>query len=392
MPGTFRWLRSGEEALAAMLAAIADAGVSIRLETYIFQGRGIGDTFRTALVDAARRGVRVQLMVDAIGSIYLPADYWKPLTEVGGAFKLFNPLSLRRLSYRNHRKLLVCDDRLAFIGGFNLADAYNGDGVAQGWRDLGLGITGSLVPELARTFDEIFAPLPARRRRLQMLNMAKTRLDAAGDRWRLLLSGPGRGGRRLRTVLRQDILRSRNVKIICAYFLPTWRLRKALAHVCNHGGNVELLLAGKTDVLISQLASRRLYRTLLRSGVKIYEYQPQILHAKLFILDDIVCVGSANLDTRSLIINHELLVRIEDAKLADEAREIFAHDLAYSRRIEREAWRSSRTLPVRALEWLAYFVLVHVDPYLARLQLRLFRTPRQSGQTPSRASAASSAR
>jgi cardiolipin synthase len=163
------------------------------------------------------------------------------------------------------------------------------------------------------------------------------------------------------------------VKVICAYFLPSWRLRKELLRICKRGGRVQLILAGKSDVPLTQLAARRLYRMLLRNGVEIYEYQPQILHAKLFIFDDILYVGSANLDVRSLRINYELVVRVTDQALARQAGEMFDQDLQHCRKIDPRTWRSARTLWGKIKEEWAYFVLAKLDPYLAGRQIRMLR-------------------
>src|SRR5579872_2315423 len=141
----FTWLETGEKALAQMLSAIQAARESIRLELYIFEGDSTGQEFRQALIDALQRGARVQVMVDAIGSLYLSDSFWKPLRAAGGEVHWFNPLRLRRPSIRDHRKLLVCDEKLVIIGGFNVAAAYRGDGVKSGWRDLGLEIHGNLA-------------------------------------------------------------------------------------------------------------------------------------------------------------------------------------------------------------------------------------------------------
>ena len=143
--------------------------------------------------------------------------------------------------------------------------------------------------------------------------------------------------------------------------------------VCKRGGTVQLILAGKSDVALAQLASRRLYRSFLRAGVEILEYQPQILHAKMFILDDIVYAGSANLDIRSLRINYELLVRISEPELAAEARTIFEADLEHSKRIDASTWSKSRNFWGKLREDWAYFVLARIDPYLAGRQLKTLR-------------------
>ena len=363
----FKWLNSGIDAFTAMFAAIRAATTTIRFETYIYVADSVGEEIRAALVEACYRGVKVQVLVDALGSFSLPNSFWEGLVHAGGEFAFFNPLSQTRWSYRNHRKLLVCDDVVAFIGGFNIADHYRGDGVTHGWRDLGLQVTGTLVKQLAESFDTFFARAADRPRRFHRLRGAQNR-NREGDNWKLILCGPGLRHGEFKRSLAKDLKIARSVQIICAYFLPTWRLRKSLMQVARHGGQVQLVLAGKSDVAISQLASHRLYRRLLRAGVEIYEYQPQILHSKLFIVDDQVYVGSANLDTRSLWINYELVIRIKDAALANQARCIFEADLKHSKRIELANWRKSRSFWTKLKESWAYFVLARLDPYMARRQ------------------------
>ena len=158
-----------------------------------------------------------------------------------------------------------------------------------------------------------------------------------------------------------------------AYFLPTWRLRRELRQVAKRGGRVQLMTAGKSDVALSQLASRWLYSTLLRSGVEIFEYLPQMLHAKMIVLDDTVYAGSANMDTRSLLINYEVLVRLEDPALAREAGAMFDADLQRCRRIEAGLWRRSRTCWSKLLESWSYFLLAKLDLLVARFQLKILR-------------------
>ena len=367
----FQWLRTGEEGLTQMLEAIQQARQTIRLETYIYHSGPLGEQFREALVTAAQRGVKVWVLVDALGSISLPTAFWDPLVEAGGKFAWFNPISQKRWSYRDHRKMLVTDESLAFIGGFNVADEYKGDGVKYGWRDLGLRVTGPVVQHLARSFDQYFERSQVKHTLMQRLrNAANVVID--GSNWKLILGGPGRQ-HPLRRILGRDLASAKSVRLISAYFLPAWRLRKELLRVCKRGGKVQLILAGKSDVTLSQLASRRLYGMLMRRGVEIYEYQPQILHAKLFIFDDIAYVGSANMDVRSLRINYELIMRIRDQKLAEEAVEMFDNDLKYCRRIDPATWRKSRNLWSKLKEDWAYFVLAKLDPYLAGRQVRVFR-------------------
>src|SRR5512133_735970 len=125
----YNWLCTGHEMFPAMLAAIGAAKRSVLLETYIFSPGALGEQFRTALIAARKRGLEVRVLLDAFGSYTLPADYWSALRAAGGQVRLFNPLSLNHLGLRDHRKLLVCDNTMAFVGGFNIAAEYDGDGV-----------------------------------------------------------------------------------------------------------------------------------------------------------------------------------------------------------------------------------------------------------------------
>ena len=368
-PGFHKWLCSGNQIFPAVLDAIDSAQKTIRLETYIFSGDPLGQRFRDALIKALQRGVKVQVLVDSFGSMSLPFGFWDPLTAAGGEARWFNPVFLKRLGFRDHRKMLVCDEETAFVGGFNISAVYEGDGVNQGWYDLGLQIAGPLAVQLAAAFDEMFARADFQHKRFTRLRPSSAKRNVPIEDGHLLLTGPGRGRNPFTRALRSDLKHARTVQIIGSYFLPTWAIRRDLVRVARRGGAVQLLFPAKSDVLISQLACQSLYRRLLRAGVEIYEYQPQILHAKLIMVDDTVYVGSSNLDPRSLRLNYELMLRFTgNQTLAAEARDIFNRDLARSRRIELEAWRKSRTWWRRFRERWAYFILVRLDPVFARWQ------------------------
>jgi cardiolipin synthase len=148
-------------------------------------------------------------------------------------------------------------------------------------------------------------------------------------------------------------------------------LRRDLLRVARRGGRVQLILAGQSDILVSQLAGRSLYHRLLKAGVEIYEYQPQVLHAKLILSDGAVYAGSSNLDIRSLNLNYELMLRLEDEAVAVEARGIFERLLKHSQRIQPWQWRKSQTFWQRWENHWAYFLLTRIDPLVA---LRQFRT------------------
>jgi cardiolipin synthase len=332
---------------------------------YMFDPSPVADSFREALVEACRRGARVQVLLDAFGSMSLPEGYWEEFRAAGGQIRRFNPNGFKRFGIRDHRKILVCDDELAIIGGVNIAAEYVGDGVVSGWRDLGLTIRGGLARQLAASSEEMFARADDKHKPLARLRKSaahKTVSFAGGE---ILLTGPGRNNT-IKLALSHDLKHARQVAIICAYFLPPGRILRQMARLARRGIKVQLILPGKSDVFLSLLAAHSFYHRLLRAGVEIYEYQPQILHAKMFLIDDIVYVGSSNLDSRSLNINYELMLRVLKPGLAAEGREIFANIRAHSRRVEIEHWRRSRNIFDRIQARLARWVLAHLDPYIAK--------------------------
>ena len=367
---TCKWLCTGDEVFTEMLAAIGAAKGSVCLEIYFFLDSPIGIRFREALILACQRGAKVRVLVDAVGSYRLPGTYWDSLRSAGGEVRQFNPVTLKRLIIRNHRKLLVCDGRVAFIGGFNIATEYEGDGVKSGWCDVGMKIEGALVAPLELSFEAMFMRAKFRHKRFALLRKSDARNIVALPKEQLLLSGPGRGRNPFKRALHVDLKRAKNVQIIMAYFLPTLRLRRDLMRMARRGGKVQLVLAGKSDVQLSLLAAHNLYRRFLKGNIEIYEYQPQILHAKLLIVDDIVYLGSANLDTRSLRINYELMIRFENKTIAEEARAIFSKKLKLCHCVMAEEWHQSSTFWRRLKQRWAFFLLNHLDPYLARRQWR----------------------
>jgi len=369
----YTWLRQGSTALEAMLHAIGHARSSVCMESYIWENDRTGLRFREALCAAAQRGCKVRVLVDAFGSLTLPSSFWECLLQAGGEFRWFNPLTLSRSMFRNHRKLLVTDGQTAFIGGFNIADVWDGDGVQEGWRDLGLQIHGAIAPLLLKSFDHIYELAAFRHQRFMRLRRPPNTARLESPEGELLLSGPGRGFNPFNRALHRDLQHAGKVRFIAAYFLPPWRLRRDLMLAAQRGRTVQLILAGKSDVPLMRLATRCLYQRLLRAGVEIYEYQPQILHSKLALLDDILYVGSANMDVRSFHINYELVLRRRDPPLAELGHQLFDQDLRHCARIQADTWKATRNFWDRWMERSAYYLLARIDPYVARWQWQALR-------------------
>ena len=360
-----RWLSTGATAFVAMETAIDCARHDVQLQTYILREGHVARRIFDTLVRALQRGVRVRVLADALGSLTLPDAFWSDFRDAGGEYRLFNPLHVRHLLYRNHRKSLCCDERLAIVGGFNISDEYDGDGVQQGWRDLGMEFHGPLVQALVQSFDNLYSIADFRPPRLPRLRPAQHRRRVAAPPGELLLGGPGQGANPLKKSLMRDLGRARRIELATAYFLPTWGLRRRLTRAARRGAHVSLLLAGPTDVPLARDAARSLYRRLLHAGVQIHEYQPQVLHSKLIIVDDVVYVGSANFNTRSLHIDFELMLRIEDAGLAATGRELFAADLTHAQAMSRQEWKQARGLWQRLRQRFAYFLMARLDPLAA---------------------------
>jgi cardiolipin synthase len=375
-----QWLPDGDAAYAAMDALIDGARELVCLESYLVRcaapAAGVKVTVDPAarllvtLLRACARGVRVRVLYDAFGSEGLPADFFAPLRAAGGEVRVFSAARRLRLSCRDHRKLLVCDDHVAIVGGINIAPEYAGDGITHGWRDLALQIEGPVVTALAASFAAMFALAPVSATAIRTFRHLVRATAVGGGAVRLLTSGPGWPHGRLRQALRADLQRAHAVHCMAAYFLPPAGIRRALRRVRQRGGAVTLLLGALSDVPVARYAAEHLYARILAGGARLFEYQPQVLHAKLLVMDDTVYVGSCNLDRRSLNINYELLLRLEWPQLAAQARELFAGSLAHSRAVPAAQWHARRHWWERWRSRFAYWLLTRVDPLLARRPLR----------------------
>jgi cardiolipin synthase len=298
-----RLLDGGREAYPAMLSAIRTARADVFLEVYAFSPEGIGAEFIAALSAAARRGVRVRVVIDAWGSAPGTSEVEASLLAAGCDVEVWGSvlgILVGRLR-RNHRKILAVDGEVAFVGGLNVADAYGRPDPAPdaepAWADLALEIRG---PAAAWLQDR------ARRERGR----------SPRGPVRVWLSGIGGGGRlRGRYLKAIGAARSR-ILLAHAYFLPDRRLVRSIAAAARRGVSVRLVLAGRSDVAIAKPATRRLYRKLLHAGVEIAEWRRAVLHAKAAAIDgETLLVGSFNLDPFSLA-NLEALAEVELPEVA----------------------------------------------------------------------------
>lgn len=360
-------LRNGEETYPAMLEAIASARSHICLETYIFRADATGIRIAEALMERARAGVEVSVIVDAWGSP-LPAGFLRRLQRAGVRVLLYNPVRISwralqtrfaRFWRRDHRKILVVDRRIGFTGGLNIGDDYASETMGGwGWRDTHLRIEGPAVAELLYIFLRTWR------------NEGGEPLDE--DRYRNEGRRPDPKVRVIASDLRRDRLMirdayldaihgaKRRLWITSAYFLPSGKLLRAIKAAARRGVDVRLLLAGTTDVPPARYAAQNFYARLLKAGVRIFEWNGSVLHAKTALADDRwSTVGSTNLDTMSLRMNLEVNAIVEDRAFNEALARLFEDDLEHCIEVE---WRWFRYRPL--FDRLLSFVLGKAQRWL----------------------------
>ena len=388
-------LEDGPETYAAMLAALRAARRHVHMESYIFEDDDVGREFARAMLERAKAGVDVRLVVDAVGSMHTPPEFLKGLRDGGIRVAVYNPINAGtvitrglEVQKRDHRKLLVVDGAVAFLGGINISGKYTPGGIggqrggiagSQGggpsggapsggartgadfdqrpWRDTQVRIEGPVVGDLEKSFQRIWS---------------ETTHEAPGDSARATGSVPARGNHLVRIVegvpgrqdanaMYVDLISAidnaeRSVTITMAYFVPHDALLESLRAAARRGIPVRILLPSRTDSWLVLYAGRAYYEDLLEAGVKLYERENRLLHAKTATIDGVwSTVGSTNLDWRSLAYNEELNAVVLGTDFARELEEDFAGDLRHSKEITREAWArrgvADRTKEALARAW-----------------------------------------
>nr|WP_294171028.1 phosphatidylserine/phosphatidylglycerophosphate/cardiolipin synthase family protein [uncultured Sphingomonas sp.] len=357
-------LDTGADRLRTLLALIGGAQHSIRLLFYMFSGDEAGAAVRDALTEAAARGVAVKLVVDGFGSNVTPA-FFEGLRDHGGEACLFHPRYGRRYLLRNHQKLVVVDDARAIIGGANINKEYLSDGRPEDWRDLWLLVEGPAVPPAGRYFDAVHrwtatdgAKMRALRRIIRRHSQHQGPLQ-----WRY--SGPMSRSNLWTRPIMGEIASGRSLHLISAYFSPPFAMLRRIARL-GRRGSVRIITAAKSDNNATIAAARHTYARLLRAGVEMYEYQPAKLHTKLVMVDDIVYIGSSNFDFRSLYMNLEVMLRIEDRGFAAQMRRYFDGELEQSQPITPEFHRRRATW-LRRMKWtVSHWLVTAVDYTVTR--------------------------
>jgi cardiolipin synthase len=353
-PGNrIRTLSDGDEIFPAMIGAIRRAQTTITFETFIFHHGQIARQFVDALTERARAGVEVKMIIDAIGS-FDAGEFVGELRAAGVQLEIYHPIwsaDLLRVNYRTHRKLMVVDGKVGFIGGVGIGDKWVGHSAREGeWRELHYQVEGPVVAQLQAAFH---ANWFSAHHEIILGSRFFPALPAVGTaRAGAFFSAPQRGRYSVGLMYHLAIAGARkSVLIENPYFVPDTALTDALCAAAARGVKVQVIMAGRhIDFSIVRLASRKRWPRLLAAGVELYEFHGTMLHSKLLVADELfVSVGSANFDPRSLAINDEANLNVLNKPFAREQTRIFGQDLARSRPVTMTATTFSE-LPLRWLQ------------------------------------------
>ncbi|MEW6263835.1 MAG: cardiolipin synthase [Thermodesulfobacteriota bacterium] len=322
----------GRPAYESMEEAILTARRHISLMSYIYRPDQTGAHFRDLLAQKAGEGVEVRLLVDSFGAFHLGTSFIKPLIKAGGRFARFSPVlawrSHWRANLRNHRKILVVDGRVGFTGGLNIGDEYQGRRKRFApWRDTHLRLEGPAVRDLLEIFAEDW--FFASDEDLAYPEHFPEVSPCGPELVQVIGSGPDYDYEIIHQVFFTAINAARkSIYITTPYFVPSPAVLMALKSAVWRGVDVQILLPGRSDMPLVQLAGRSFYEELLEAGIRVYHHRPGILHAKTMVVDGAWCtIGSANMDVRSFKLNFEVNVLVWGESLARRLEEIFRQDL-----------------------------------------------------------------
>jgi len=330
------------ESFQNIFDSIKTAKELICLAFYIFRDDETGKELAAILKQKAHDGVKVYILYDHFGSLLTPMKFWRDLRAAGIQIRASRPFkwtSPLHYVHRDHRKLIIIDGEIAFTGGLNIANEYRGYHrimKKRGWRDTGIFLEGPVATKLFEEFTRSWsiwkgAPITFRRD----VNPIKDGLPVLP-----VFASSARGRRQMRKLIYYSINNARSsIYLTTAYFTPSRRMLQVLENAVKRGAAVKLLLPGRSDISSAHYAGRAFFTKLLRGGVRIYNFQGEILHAKTFVFDEVwSIIGSANLDFQSLRRNDEGNVGIIDRQFGKQMVDIFDEDLKRSEEITLTSW------------------------------------------------------
>jgi len=349
-------LWKGEDSFQTIFDTIDRAERFICLQFYIFKDDDTGTGLSELLRGKSREGVKVYVLYDHFGSLGTPRSFWRGMRQEGIKIKASHPFKWTApftYVHRDHRKLIVVDSKRAFTGGLNIANEYSGFHLrrrSRGWRDTGILLEGPIVNELFNAFRKSWSTWGgekisfSRKSEESHGSSSSCRGDGEGENGIPVLpifSYSRKGRKRMRILLRYSIDHAQTrILLTTAYFIPSRRLIEKLEAAVKRGVGVRLLVPGKSDIPAASYAGRAFFSRLLKSGIEIYTYLGEMLHAKTYLFDDCwSIIGSTNLDYQSFVYNDEGNVGILDSAFALKMAGIFEEDLKNSIKMDEETWR-----------------------------------------------------
>jgi len=336
-------LKNGVRFFPSMLAAIKAAKKTINLEFYIYWDGEIGRVFAEALAERARAGVAVKIILDAVGSVRMSQTLIDFMSRNGVDVEWYHPLrwyTLSRANHRTHRKLLIVDGEVGFTGGAGIADEWLGDAESkEHWRETMIRVEGPVVTQMQFAFMDNW--VKSRGELLTGLDYFPA-VERRGDQLtQVIKSSPAEGSSSVKLLYIISIVSAvKSIYISNAYFLPDTDTVRALEGAVRRGVDVRVIVPGEfTDVPIVRQASRWHYESLLGHGIRIFEFQPTMMHAKTMVVDGLwTTIGSSNFDDRSFRLNDEVNVNVYDSAVAAEMEAMFREDLERSEEVKLGKW------------------------------------------------------
>jgi len=336
-------LKNGVQIFPSMLSAIRGARKTINLEFYIYWDGQIGRQFAEALAERARAGVAVKVILDAVGSAGMSQSLIDFMHRNGIDMEWYHPIrwyTLSRANHRTHRKLLVVDGETGFVGGVGIADEWLGDADSKDhWRETVARVEGPVVAQMQFAFMDNW--VKSRGELLTGLDYFPTLEPRGSHVAQVIKSSPSEGSSTVKLMYIVSIVSAtKSICIASAYFVPDRDTIRALEGAVRRGVEVRVIVPGEhVDVPIARQASRWHYDLLLRRGIRIFEYQPTMMHAKTMVVDGIwSTIGSSNFDDRSFRLNDEVNVNVYDEGVAAEMERMFFEDLSKSEEITSRKW------------------------------------------------------
>ena len=336
-------LKNGKRFFPPMLAAIKAAKKTINLEFYIYWDGEIGRAFAEALAERARAGVHVKIILDAVGSATMSQSLIDFMRRNGVDMEWYHPIrwyTLSRANHRTHRKLLIVDGEVGFSGGVGIADDWLGDADAKNhWRDTVARVEGPVVTQMQSAFMDNW--VKSRGELLTGLDYFPQLEPRGHHTAQVIKSSPSEGSSTVKLMYVISIVSAqKSIYISNAYFVPDRDTIRALEGAVRRGVDVRVIVPGEyIDVPIVREAGRLAYDLLLRRGIRIFEYEPTMMHAKTMVVDGIwSTIGSSNFDDRSFRLNDEVNVNVYDEGIAKEMEAMFMEDLAHSTEISLKRW------------------------------------------------------